>query len=273
MKIKQKDVKKTFRKCGACSHTFFHILNREYEQPRVEHERASDPMAGGVMQNGYQCGMLWGAAMAAGAESYRRNEDKSRAVAISINTAKRIMDSFVERTGTTECIEITSADFTTKFGLFKYMVTGKFLGCFNLARDWAPEAIDAANAGFDSEVGEYPKDPKNCAMIVAERMGANEEEQHMVAGLAGGIGLSGYACGALVAAIWMKTLRIAKLGPKENTYMHPDAKTVMDKFYEESDYKILCSEICSREFDSLEEHSDYIDNGGCDKIIEKLVNA
>ena len=29
------------------------------------------PLAGGFMGYGYQCGMLWGAALAAGAQAYR----------------------------------------------------------------------------------------------------------------------------------------------------------------------------------------------------------
>lgn len=29
------------------------------------------PFAGGIMQRGYQCGMIWGAALAAGAEAHR----------------------------------------------------------------------------------------------------------------------------------------------------------------------------------------------------------
>ncbi len=29
------------------------------------------PLAGGIVGNGYQCGMIWGAALAAGAQAYR----------------------------------------------------------------------------------------------------------------------------------------------------------------------------------------------------------
>jgi hypothetical protein len=37
-------------------------------------------------------------------------------------------------------------------------------------------------------------------------MGASDEEMVLVAGFAGGMGLSDNACGALGAAIWMNTL-------------------------------------------------------------------
>lgn len=61
--------KRTFLKQGICSRTFFHILNREYSNPKPIHEHAIDPLAGGIAQHGYHCGMLWGTAMGAGAES------------------------------------------------------------------------------------------------------------------------------------------------------------------------------------------------------------
>ncbi len=41
-------------------------------------------------------------------------------------------------------------------------------------------------------------------------MGATEEESIMVAGFAGGIGLSGHACGALGAVVWYKMLDLNK---------------------------------------------------------------
>ncbi|MCK7536420.1 MAG: C-GCAxxG-C-C family protein [Marinilabiliales bacterium] len=46
-------------------------------------------------------------------------------------------------------------------------------------------------------------------------MGGTEEESIMVAGFAGGIGLSGNTCGALTAAIWYKMLEWGKNNPTE----------------------------------------------------------
>ena len=41
------------------------------------------------------------------------------------------------------------------------------------------------------------QEPISCASEVAAKMGASDEEMVMVAGFAGGLGLSGNACGAL----------------------------------------------------------------------------
>ena len=70
-----KDAKKIFMKLGACSSALFFILNREFGYPLETEARAAESLAGGIMQQGYQCGMLWGAVMAVGVESFRRNDD------------------------------------------------------------------------------------------------------------------------------------------------------------------------------------------------------
>lgn len=48
-----KDGKKVFRKLGTCSRTFFYILNREFGHLKEREERASDVLAGGIMQKGH----------------------------------------------------------------------------------------------------------------------------------------------------------------------------------------------------------------------------
>jgi len=75
------DTKKVFRKCGTCSRTFFHILDREFGQPKDREECAADLLAGGLKNTGHQCGMLWGATLAAGAESFRRYPYRDHAIA------------------------------------------------------------------------------------------------------------------------------------------------------------------------------------------------
>ena len=47
------------------------VVDRSFDQPLELEERAAMPFAGGIAQQGYQCGMVWGAALAAGAQAYR----------------------------------------------------------------------------------------------------------------------------------------------------------------------------------------------------------
>jgi hypothetical protein len=44
-------------------------------------------------------------------------------------------------------------------------------------------------------------------------------------------------------------------------------------FYEESDYEIQCEKICGRRFNSLEEHTEFIKEGGCQKLIRVLADT
>ena len=151
--IKSKKIKlrtkRVFLTKGTCSHTFFYILNRQFGHPREHEERAIDPLAGGILQQGYQCGMLWGASMAVGAEAYRRFKDRGQAIVVAIRATKQLMESFKRRTNCIECEDFTKTDFKNKWSFAKYMLSGKFLSCFKLASKWAPEAIKAAYEGLE----------------------------------------------------------------------------------------------------------------------------
>ena len=80
--------KRIFLTKGTCSHTFLYILNREFGYPKENEEKAIDPLAGGILQLGYQCGMIWGASMALSAEAYRRSNGNGKATSLIIKLNK-----------------------------------------------------------------------------------------------------------------------------------------------------------------------------------------
>ncbi len=163
--------KRTFMKQGTCSRTFFYLLNKEFGHSKPQEEQAIDPLAGGIIQQGYQCGMLWGASMAVGAESYRRSENMGNAIASAIYATQNVMDSFINRTTTIECEEITKTDFNNKWSFTKYMLSGKFVHCFKLTGKWAPEAIQAAKEGLATNPGNQSQKAISCASEVVKKMG------------------------------------------------------------------------------------------------------
>lgn len=217
--------------------------------------------------------MLWGSAMALGTEAYRRRNDQGEAIALAINATKHIVESFLTKSISTECEEITETDFNSKLSLAKYMLTGKMFGCFNLAAKWAPDAIAAAHEGLDIELPLNAKETKSCASEVIKKLGGSDEEVVMVAGFAGGIGLRGSGCGALGAAMWKITLELVKKGKWKYSTSNPTFDKIIEKFYEVSDYKMECSEICGRYFKTIDEHTEYINNGGCSKLINVLAQS
>ena len=265
-----KDGRKVFLKLGTCSRTFFHILNREFGHERELEERASDSLAGGIMQKGHQCGMLWGASLAVGAEAYRQCNDRDQAIRVAVHATQKVMASFSEREHTVNCRDITRCDFSNKWSMAKYFFSGRFLHCYNLADKWAPEAVQSAIEGLTDNDLDSSKACMSCATEVARNMGASDEEMIMVAGFAGGLGLSGKACGALSAAIWVQSLKWCREETKKSSFKNPYAKKTMQAFYEATDSKILCSEITGTRFKDMDDHTAFIKNGGCSKLIETL---
>jgi putative redox-active protein with C_GCAxxG_C_C motif len=272
-KQKQPSPKKLFIKFGTCSHTFFHILNREFNNPKVTEEKSADLLAGGILQKGYQCGMLWGASLAVGTESAKNNQDQGDATAKAIVATQKIIESFVDRTKSPDCLEITNCDWTSKLSMAKHMLSGKFLSCYKLADHWAPEAIEAANKGLAEEFPQFEHEPKSCASEALKAMGASEEESQTVAGFAGGLGLSGNACGALAATIWYRRLEWYRQNTGKSTMNQAETTAILEAFQKETKYEFLCKNISEKCFASIDEHSEYINSGGCSKLIKVLAEA
>ncbi len=272
-KANLQDTKRVFLKLGTCSRTFFYLLNREFGYPLETEERAADPLAGGLMQEGYQCGMLWGSALAVGAEAFRRSDDCGQAIGMAITTTQHLMESFSNTAKSVNCSDITSCDWSSKFSMLKYLISGRFISCFKLAEKWAPEAIQSAIEGLSRDKTDLPQLPISCASEVAKKMGASDEEMVMVAGFAGGLGLSGNACGALSAAIWMNTVAWCRKQTGKSGYSNPNAVNILITFYGSTDSAILCHKISGQCFKTIDDHTEFIKNGGCDKLIDLLARS
>ena len=164
-------------------------------------------------------------------------------------------------------------DFKNKWSLAKYMFTGKFYSCFKLAEKWAPEAITAAYEGLSLEQAEEDQIALSCASELMKKMGGSEEEMLMVAGFAGGLGLSGSGCGALAAAVWKNALIHNRKETGKSANYDPNTDPTLKVFYEETDYEIQCEKICGRRFQTLDEHTEFVKKGGCKKLIGVLADT
>lgn len=264
----KKKTKKIFLQKGTCSGAFFYILNHDFGASCPQHEEAASILAGGIMRMGYQCGMLWGASLAAGTQAYCNSTDFDEAVTTAVNTTQKLLKSFEKRTGTIECSDIAQANLTRISGVAKYLISGKAFVCYHLAGNWAAEALGAAQKGLAQK--ERPSGQAlSCAGEVIKKMGGSEQEAAMVAGFAGGLGLSGNGCGALAAALWLSILKNLKRGKKMG-FKNPDEEALLKRFEKLTSHEILCSQITGLKFNSLQEHSAYIKNNGCKELIEAL---
>ncbi len=235
-------------------------------------EHAADLLAGGLMR-GYQCGMVWGAALAAGAQVYRTFGKGPQAEARAILSAQRMVESFRSLNKSVDCREITGIDLgspsmwsITRF-LVKSMPTGT---CFGMAARYAPVAFQEINTALSEERIGNPNSPVSCAACVAQKMGASDQQTVMAAGFAGGIGLSGGACGALGAAIWITSMNAIREGEGTIGNNLAGAGKVIAGFLQVTGGKSECSEIVGRKFEDASDHAGYLREGGCAEIIQAL---
>jgi len=149
------------------------------------------------------------------------------------------------------------------------MLSGKFVNCFILAGKWAPEALHAAREGLSDEA-ELPQEALSCASETLRQMGGSKEEIAMVAGFAGGLGLSGSGCGALAAAIWKNALNHNRKETGKSANYDPDKDLTLKAFYEETDYEMQCDKICGQRFETIAKHTEFVKNDGCKKLIKVL---
>lgn len=273
------DTKQLFRECGTCSQTFGHLLDREFGYPMDAHERALSRLAGGIANRGHQCGMLWGSTFAVGAEASRRCEDQGEAVGLALAASRQVVRSFEDRTDTVHCRDITGRNLDTFSGMvgmmydtFKKGMNGS--RCFVLAERWTPQAIEAARDGL-AEAPEHQRPPRSCASEVVSKMGGSDAEAAMVAGFGGGMGLSGNACGALGAAVWMKGLRWCARHPGTSPGPWTDTgdKRTLQIFEDATGGEYLCRNICARTFASIDEHTAFLEAGGCAALMDALAGS
>ena len=264
-----------FFKGRACSDTLFHVLNRAFDKPIKTEERAAMPLAGGLMQHGYQCGMIWGAALAAGAQAYRLFGPGAQAETKAIVASQKLTEVFHGLNNTINCYDITNlnASSTNLQMVHYFLIKGGTIGCFRRTAEYAPEAFNAIDSALAKNQSEAPCRPASCAALLAQKIGASDRHAVTAAGLAGGIGLVGGACGALGAAIWIIGMDHIKKGTGKIEFKIPRAIDAIDSFTECTNYEFECAAIVGRKFESTGDHAAYLQAGGCGKLIEVLASA
>ena len=251
------------------------VVDGSFGHPLKLEEKASAPLAGGIMQYGYQCGMLWGAALAAGAQAYRLRGPGPQAETEAVVAAQRLVEAFRLRTkNEINCFEITDLNWKGKnqaLPILKFFLKGGPIGCFRMAAGYAPEAYSEINTALSEIHIEAPSLPVSCAALLAKKIGVSELHTTMAVGFAGGIGLSGGACGALGAAIWIIGItNTTEVEVKAFGYDNPKSLAAIERFLESADYEFECAKIVGREFENVADHACYLREGGCSKIIEAL---
>ncbi len=263
---------RAFWSCGTCSHSMAHVLDRAFDEPAFTEEKGTEPLAGGIAMQGYQCGILWGASMAAGRRAVQEYGAGPQAETMAVRASQGVVQQFEQRNGSINCMELTDTDWTKKLDMALNFLKGGPIACTVMSARFAPVAFDEIEAAVDGEPVEAPCSPASCAAEVVRRAGLSGEHAAMVAGYAGGIGLSGGGCGALGAAVWVLGMRAAEegIGYAE---VNDRANEIVQRFLEVSDYEMECSEIVGRRFEDVADHAAHLRTGGCEAILDTLARA
>ena len=248
------------------------VVDDSFNHPLALEEHATMPLAGGIEQMGYQCGQLWGAALAAGAQAYRQFGPGPRAEAAAVIAVQRLVNSFQASYGSINCFEVIELDWKNAQGkqVLKFFLKGGPIRCFAMTAGFARATRREIDVSFAGDEIEAPEPPVSCAALLARKMGADDMHAAMAAGLAGGIGLNGGACGALGAAIWLIEMNRAAAAGGSVEFNSPEATEAIDRFVQSTDCEFECAKIVGRKFADIHDHASYLCAGGCAKVIEAL---
>lgn len=251
------------------------MLGRAYDNAMDLEEQASLPFVGGIKQYGYQCGQVWGASLAAGARVHQLKGDGPESQLRTLKATEKVAEAFRGISGEMNCNEITSLNKdSTNMDMVKYfLLKGGSIGCFRLASSYAPAAYDAIEESLEEDV-QIPDGDVSCTALLAKKMGGQEKHQTMAAGLAGGIGFTGEACGALGTVVWLKAMKLLKDDPEVDLWGDKEFgawfESTVETFLAASDYEFECVDIVGRRFEGAADHAEHLRQGGCSKIIEAL---
>ncbi len=248
------------------------VVDGSFDHPLALEEHATLPLAGGIEQMGFQCGQLWGAALAAGARAYQLFGPGPQAEAAAVNAAQGLAGSFRASYKSINCFEVIELDWKNAQAkqILKFFLRGGPIRCFSSTAGFARTSISEITSAFSDHALAAPAPPISCAAELARKMGASDLHTVMAAGLAGGIGLSGGACGALGAAIWLIEMKRVQSGAGKVEYNSPEATEAIDRFVQSSDGEFECVKIAGRKFADVADHAAYLRESGCSKIIEAL---
>ena len=68
----------------------------------------------------------------------------------------------------------------------------------------------------------------------------------------------------------MNSLAWIKEHPDKSAYKNKNAKATLKAFNKETNSEMLCHNICQKQFKTIDEHTQFIKNGGCEKLINTL---
>jgi hypothetical protein len=247
------------------------VVDDSYGFDLKPEEHATSPLAGGLAQLGYQCGQVWGAALAAGARAVELFGAGPAGQAAALHVSAQLIQQFRGRYSHVNCSELIGMEFKSvdARSLAKFVVRGGPVRCFSMTAGFAKVTRAEIDAALAEEMPPAPALPVSCSSLLAQKRGASERHATLLAGFAGGVGLSGEGCGALGAALWLAALDEVTATGKVDL-ADPRHMSVVERFLTAIDGDFECASIVGRQFAGVSDHAAYVASGGCARIIDAL---
>lgn len=285
--LNEKSIKKEFMKRFSCSETMLTLLDKAEGKERKIYEEAADPLNGGFLaeMDGI-CGVLWGGVLAAGIRAAEKIDDPVKAADKAMEASLAVLETYRASGDPMDCDKITGMQ---EWNLMKFMSLGNMDICQGHMVDFVPKFHQRINVVLDSDTAaERETHERNCAMEAYERavkaLSLTEyTDPVIVAGLAGGIAMSGNVCGALAATVYAMAIKYFtdRNKPKHskfrsnlqgmniaNGWIKPMQK-LSSSFQNEIKGK-KCSDITGQTFPSSTDLSAFLQEGNCNRVLDKL---
>lgn len=286
--ISRDQAKEWWLRCVSCSEASATLINRDGGDEAPLMEQASHLFSGGFMHQGHACGHLWGAVLVAGMRASKTGKDEHAKSAAALHAANRLVKVFSEDGWALTCRENTGVELTSLAGRLRYLRSGKPRACGRKAMAWTSQAnaaIDLALAEFDPESVDKPC--ANCAVECLRKValppGLQADDHFVVAGLAGGLGLTGNVCAAISVGVFALSLQYYGDRPgarRDGMFraaiqelnlldygLRRRPRQMLDDFISRFG-GLHCKDISSRDFETIDDHTQYIAGGGCREAIE-----
>ena len=277
-------------RCVACSEASVTTQLHGFGIKEPAYEQALHSFSGGFMHLGHSCGLLTGAAVAAGFLARRRFDDNVTRSAAALYATIQLAKAYSELAGSVNCKDITEVSLTNLTGRLRYLQKGKARICGRLHLRWASQAHELIKKALTQFGAQQPaRECANCAVRAMKKVltpaGMKEEDAVLAAGLAGGVGLLGNVCGALAVGVFALSVihYLGKDSKKRDSRIRGSLEELAGTRYRGPTTRLrlafldrfgsdLCGQIIHRHFKDIEDHSIFIKSGGCQEVIEFIAN-
>ena len=288
--ITRETAKYWWLRCVACSEASMTTQMRGFGYKEPVYEQAIHPFSGGFMHQGHATGLLTGAVMAAGFVVRERFSDDAIRSGATLHAAIHLAKPFPKYSESVNCQEITGTDLTTLRGRFRYFKEGQGRTCGRLHLKWAPRAHHLIDTSLMEYWESKPEGSRaNCAVRSMQeleaRTGQNTGISTSIAGFAGGVGLSGNVCGALVAGVyWLAVIQqLGRKRKKRDSRIRGSVEELFGITYWGDLTRLrlafvkqfgseLCIDIIGRHFNDAADHGLFVEQDGCMSITKFIAD-